>query len=100
MRQTFFGPLIEGVEAELEREHGARYERETFERHVMGYSIRTDRHRFTAWIDRRRPDAEPLAIELYDYRDEAVERENLATQVAHEGLVRQLLAQLRRQHRW
>lgn len=99
MRQTFFGPLIEQVEAQLAQEHGPRYERETFERHVMGYTLRMERHRFTAWLDRRDPAAEPLALELYEYGDDLVERENLAGRAELQALVRQLLAQLRGQLR-
>ena len=91
MRRTFFGPLIEEVEAQLAREHGARYERNTFENHVKGYSIRTERHRCTLWLDRRDPAGAPLAAELYDHSVDPHETRNIATQPEH----RLLLAELR-----
>jgi iduronate 2-sulfatase len=93
MRQTFFGPLIEQVEAQLKREHGARYDRDLFEHHLMGYSLRTDRHRFTAWVDRRHPEAEPLALELYDHQLDPQESVNIAARPGN----RELVADLRRQ---
>lgn len=38
MCQTYFGPVIEGVEAELKEEHGDRYDADLFNNHLMGYS--------------------------------------------------------------
>lgn len=95
MRQTFFGPLIEQVEAQLAREHGPRYDRGVFEQDLIGCSIRTARHRFTAWIDRRSPDAEPYALELYDHTTDDRELENLAGRPEQRALVEQLHRQLR-----
>jgi iduronate 2-sulfatase len=95
MRQTLFGPLIERVEATLAREHGARYDRKTFEDQVKGYSIRADRHRCTVWIDRRQPDGEPLAVELYDHAVDPGETRNLAAQPEHRATVARLRALLR-----
>ena len=94
MRQTLFGPLIEGVEAQLKREHGARYDQQTFERDVMGYSMRTERYRFTAWVNRRHLDDEPLALELYDHAHDDQERENVAGRPENRALVTQLQTRL------
>jgi iduronate 2-sulfatase len=93
MRKTFFGPLMDEVEARLRREHGARYDQGIFEREIMGYTMRTDRYRFTAWVDRRDPTAEPYALELYDHTVDPQETVNLARQPAQ----REVVAQLRRQ---
>lgn len=93
MRQTYFGPIIEEIEARLKAEHGERYDPELFNRYLMGYSMRTDRYRFTAWLDDRDPFAPPLAVELYDHRDDPRETRNIAS--AHPELVADLLAQLR-----
>lgn len=90
MRQTFFGPLIEQVEGELAREHGARYDRKIFEDHVKGYSVRTAEFRYTRWIDRRAPDARPLAEELYDHRADLNETVNLATDPHYTSKVAEL----------
>ncbi|MDP3070369.1 MAG: sulfatase [Opitutaceae bacterium] len=95
MRQTFFGPLIEEVDAKLKAEHGARFDRKIFEDHVKGYSVRTDRHRCTVWIDRRAPDREPLAVELYDHRTDPGETRNIAAQPEQREVVAGLRALLR-----
>ena len=96
MRETFFGPLIADAEAELAREHGPRYDRKTFEDHVKGYSIRTDRYRCTLWVDRRAPDDEPLAVELYDHETDPRETRNIAAQPEQVIMVAKLTKQLRR----
>lgn len=92
MRQSFFGPLMADVEATLRREHGAKYEQGLFENHVTGYSMRTDRYRFTVWVDRRKPESEPLAVEVYDHQRDPQERTNLAAQPANRALVAELHA--------
>lgn len=93
MRGTFFGPLMAEVEAQLRREHGGRYNQELFERHLMGYSLRTDRYRFTTWVDRRNPEGEPYAVELYDHERDPHERTNLAALPENRALVARLRAQ-------
>jgi iduronate 2-sulfatase len=99
MRETFFGPLITEAEAQLARDHGSRYDRKTFEDHVKGYSIRTDRHRCTLWVDRRAPDGEPLAVELYDHDTDPRETRNIAAQSDQRAVLDQLITRLRAQHR-
>jgi len=94
MRQTFFGPVIAGVEAQLQREHGARYNPELFDQHVMGYSMRTDRYRCTVWVDRRNPGEEPLAVELYDHETDPGETRNIAKEPGQQALVARLRVQL------
>ncbi len=94
MRQTFFGPLIAQVEAKLRQEHGARYNQELFENHLMGYSMRTDRYRLTLWLDRRDPEGEPYATELYDHGHDAPERANVAAAPENAALVARLRGQL------
>lgn len=94
MRHTCFGPLIGEVEAQLQREHGKRYDAETFNHHVMGYGLRTDRYRFTVWVDRRQPDAEPYAMKLYDHAHDSTEKENLAHRPTYRLAVDELRGQL------
>lgn len=93
MRQTFFGPVITAVEAKLKQEHGDRYDSDLFNNHLMGYSMRTDRYRFTAWLDDRNPAAAPLAVELYDHQSDPNETINITGQKPK--LVAELLEQLR-----
>ncbi|MCP4786734.1 MAG: sulfatase [Fuerstiella sp.] len=94
MRETWFGPLIKDVEAQLARE-SPRFSRELYENHVMGYAMRTDRYRLVLWVDTRTPHGDPLAVELYDHEDDPKENVNLAALPKKTKLVRELTAQLR-----
>jgi iduronate 2-sulfatase len=95
MRGTFFGPVIADVEATLKQEHGPRYNADLFDNHVMGYSIRTDQYRLTAWLDDRDRAAEPLAIELYDHQADPHETVNIAK--TNPETVKTLMLRLRNQ---
>ncbi len=91
MRETYFGPLIEEVEARIMDQQGNRWDRQLFEEELMGYTMRTDRYRLMVWKDRSRADATPLFIELYDHDTDPAEQTNVATQEPE--VVNQLLAQ-------
>lgn len=59
---------------------------------LMGYSMRTDRHRFTVWVARN--DASKVeAIELYDHTTDPQENQNLAGRKENAALVDKLMAQ-------
>lgn len=58
---------------------------------AMGYSARTDRHRYTEW--RRAPGGEVLARELYDHAEDPAESRNLAA-TADASLLAALAAHL------
>ena len=60
----------------------------------MGYSMRTDRYRFTAWVDRY-DSTKVDSIELYDHQSDPQENQNLAQQPDKKTLVDQLTAQWR-----
>ena len=60
---------------------------------AMGYSIRTERHRYTEWIVTGQ--TEPLGRELYDYAQDPDERVNLAAKSEYEGYVREMSAKLK-----
>ncbi|MEM9644946.1 MAG: sulfatase [Planctomycetota bacterium] len=91
MRETWFGPLIEQVESRIIAQQGERWDRELYESHLMGYTMRTDRYRLVLWRDHRDPNAEPLFVELYDHQSDPQETRNLAT--AKPGVVRALRKQ-------
>lgn len=93
MRETFFGPLIEGVEEKIKRQLGKRWNRELFESYLMGYSIRTEGYRLVAWLDYRNVEAVPLYLELYDHRKDPKETKNIAEEFP--AKVKELLTQLR-----
>jgi iduronate 2-sulfatase len=67
----------------LRRHEGVEY---------MGYSIRTDRHRYVEWIDRQT--GQVAAREIYDHQTDADENENIANLPENEPLVRELAGQL------
>ena len=94
MRQTFFGPLIRDVESRIIRQQGARWDRDLFENHLMGYTMRTDRYRLVLWRDYRDPDLPPLFVELYDHQLDPEETRNVADM--NPQLVKQLTMQFDR----
>jgi iduronate 2-sulfatase len=53
---------------------------------IMGYSIRTERYRYTEWVGDRK--------ELYDYENDPKELNNLATHPAHANTVAELAEKL------
>jgi len=61
---------------------------------AMGYSMRTDRYRFTLWQARKEPH-QVHAVELYDHEHDPEENMNLAGRPEHAGLVERLTAQCR-----
>lgn len=60
---------------------------------AMGYSVRTERYRYTEW--RPEKGGEPIGVELYDYKEDPEETVNLANQPEHKELVASLAAQLK-----
>ena len=61
---------------------------------LMGYSMRTERYRFTVWLHRDDP-GKVADIELYDHQTDPQENLNVAKSPAHRELVEQLMAQWR-----
>lgn len=59
---------------------------------LMGYSMRTDRYRFTRWV--QRDDHTKIdAVELYDHQSDPQENTNIANDPANKVLVEQLTRQ-------
>jgi iduronate 2-sulfatase len=96
MRQTFFGPLIEEVERRIIKQQGDSWNRELFENHLMGYTMRTDRYRLVVWRDHRNSEAKPVFVELYDHKEDPKETVNLANHPEYAEVVDTLRAQFRR----
>ena len=61
-------------------------------RSLMGYSMRTDRYRFTVWVDRT-DHSKVDATELYDHQTDPQENTNIANLPANAKLVQKLMAQ-------
>jgi iduronate 2-sulfatase len=95
MRSTFFGPLIRRIEQKLKAEAPQAYSEELYNRHLMGYSMCTDRYRLTIWTDTKHPDREPIAAELYDHHKDADENVNVAGNPENAELVRELAARMK-----
>jgi iduronate 2-sulfatase len=92
MRKLFFGPLIKDVESAIMEQLDDAWQRELFEKHLMGYSMRTDRYRLVAWRDHRDPNSKPLFVELYDHETDPGESVNMAE--SNPELVQRLVEQL------
>jgi len=60
---------------------------------LMGYTMRTDRYRFTSWVHRD-DHSKVDAVELYDHRNDPQENHNIANKPENAALVKQLAAQL------
>ncbi len=93
MRKTFFGPLIAGVESQLKAEYGSRFDQAIFDRDLMGYTMRTTRYRYTVWVDRRYPTAEPYSVEVYDHLQDPLETRNVADSPEYGSVVNELRSQ-------
>lgn len=85
---TSLVPVINDPERQWKKAAFSQFLREN----VMGYSMRTDRYRYTEWIE---PGKEPAARELYDHKQDPDENTNLANKPEFAGLAAQLSAQLR-----
>ena len=59
----------------------------------MGYSMRTDRYRFTAWVDAK-DHWKVDATELYDHQNDPQENHNIAAKPENAALVKELTAKL------
>ncbi len=79
MRETWFGPLIEEVEGRIIEQQGDNWNRELFEQHLMGYTMRTDRYRLVVWRDHRDLKADPVFVELFDHQTDPQETKNVAS---------------------
>ncbi len=91
---TSFKPVLEDPKRTWKPAAFSQYPRSSSGQSLMGYSMRTDRYRFTAWVDRR--DHEKVnAIELYDHEKDPQENTNLANRPENAALVKQLMTQWR-----
>jgi hypothetical protein len=83
------------MEQKLKAEAPDRYRKELYNKYLMGYSMRTDKYRFTVWIDVRYPDSEPIAVELYDHQKDPDENVNIAVNPENAELIKQLTFQIK-----
>ena len=85
---TSFAPLLDEPAKAWKKAAFSQYPRAG----NMGYSMRTDRYRFTVWQSRT---GNLLAAELYDHQTDDKENVNIADKPENAELVKQLTEQLR-----
>lgn len=86
-----FAPLLEDPGREWKEAAFSQYPRGD----MMGYSMRTERYRFTKWRKKGRPD-EVIATELYDLQADPEGLVNIANKPGAEGIIRELSALMAR----
>jgi arylsulfatase A-like enzyme len=82
-------PLLENPNRPWKDAAFSQYPRQ---KQLMGYSMRTDRYRFTVWVDRR-DHTKIETTELYDHEKDPQENTNIAQDPANAALVDRLMAQ-------
>ncbi|MFH1918875.1 MAG: sulfatase [Planctomycetota bacterium] len=87
---TSFTPLLDDPGLAWKQAAFSQYPRGK----AMGYSMRTDRYRFTRWQDRKEPD-KVHGVELYAHQNDPEENVNLANRPEHADLVDELTVQLK-----
>jgi iduronate 2-sulfatase len=80
MRKLFFGPLIQDVEKAIIDQQKVAWNRELFEKKLMGYTMRTDRYRLVVWKNVDHPDVSPIFTELFDHKHDPNETKNIANE--------------------
>jgi len=83
-----FKPLLDDPNRKWKPAAFSQYPRKK----LMGYSMRTDRYRFTVWVDRE-DHSKIDAIELYDHKVDPQENRNIAKLAANKELVATLMVQ-------
>lgn len=91
---TSFRPVLEDVTRPWKTAAFSQYPRPVGGKRLMGYTMRTDRYRFTAWLNRG-DHSKADAVELYDHHTDPQENVNLATRPENAALVKDLTAKLR-----
>ena len=86
---TSFKPLLDDPKRPWKSAAFSQYPRG---KKLMGYSMRTDRYRFTVWVDGQ-DHGQVEAVELYDHQSDPQENQNIAKAPANADLVNRLMAQ-------
>ena len=88
---TSFKPVLDDPKRPWKPAAFSQYPRQ----HLMGYSMRTDRYRFTVWVDRK-DHSKIDSTELYDHQTDPQENTNIAKLPANADLVKRLMEQWRK----
>ena len=85
-------PVLRDTSASVKSAAFSQYPRSVGGKQLMGYSMRTDRYRFTRWVNKD-DHTKVDAIELYDEQADPQENVNIANDPKHSALVAKLTAQ-------
>ena len=88
-----FQPVLDDPTRAWKTAAFSQYPRSAGSKRLMGYTMRTDRYRFTGWMDRNNH-SKVDAIELYDHQTDPQENVNIASQPENAALVKELTAKL------
>jgi arylsulfatase A-like enzyme len=94
---TSFKPVLENPQRRWKEAAFSQYPRPSgtsVKGGLMGYSMRTDRYRFTQWVSRT-DHSKIDAVELYDHKTDPQENINIAGKPENARLVKQLTAKLK-----
>ncbi|MCD6338395.1 MAG: sulfatase [Verrucomicrobia bacterium] len=88
-----FKPLLDNPSQPWKKAAFSQYPRSFKGRRLMGYSMRTDRYRFTRWVRRDDP-TKVEAVELYDHQTDPQGNVNIANHPTNRRLVEELTRQM------
>ena len=88
-----FRPVLDDLNRPWKTAAFSQYPRPAGGKQLMGYTMRTDRYRFTAWVDRN-DHSKVDAVELYDHQTDPQENVNIANEPENAALVKELTAKL------
>ncbi|MEW6302446.1 MAG: sulfatase [Verrucomicrobiota bacterium] len=89
---TSFAPVIENPNRAWKTAAFSQYPRSSGGKQLMGYSMRTERYRFTRWVQKA-DHSKVEAVELYDHRTDPQENVNIAHEPKNAELVAKLTEQ-------
>jgi iduronate 2-sulfatase len=88
-----FRPVLDQLDRPWKTAAFSQYPRPSGSKHLMGYTMRTERYRFTAWLHRD-DHSQVDALELYDHQTDPQENENIANKPQNATLVKELTTKL------
>lgn len=88
-----FIPLLDNASQTWKQAAFSQYPRKFRNMNLMGYSMRTERYRFTRWVHRKNS-TKVAGIELYDHSVDPEENKNIAKDPGNTELVKLLTKQL------
>jgi iduronate 2-sulfatase len=86
-------PLLDDPNRAWKSAAFSQYPRTPAGKKLMGYTMRTDRYRFTRWVLRDDP-SKIEAVEMYDHKVDPQENQNIADVSENQELVKQLHKQM------